>query len=333
MTLTDNHIKDLIAGYLCDKLSVEQEQELYLWISAAPENEAYFNAQREIWISTDAKALGQYDSQKAYTLFKHRVARKQNEQKQRNRLRRLWYAAASIVVLLIISSLIYIGQATHTNQTIADVVIETPIGSRTRLTLPDGTTVWLNAHSKITYSQGFGIENRHVSLSGEGFFEVKENKELPFVVESKHLKVCDLGTKFNFKDYSDDERSVVSLTEGKIALSNLMQQSNDRILIPGQHAVLEKTSGIISVEKAPVEISKQWIAGIVTFNGEGLGEIAKELERYYDIDISLKRDRTANRHFFGTFNLQEQSLHDILDAFAATGKLRYKSYGRKVIIY
>jgi len=333
MTLTDNQIKDLIAGYLCDKLSVEQEQELYLWISAAPENEAYFNAQREIWISTDAKALGQYDSQKAYALFKHRVARKQNEQKQRNRLRRLWYAAASIVVLLIISSLIYIGQATHTNQTIADVVIETPIGSRTRLTLPDGTTVWLNAHSKITYSQGFGIENRHVSLSGEGFFEVKENKELPFVVESKHLKVCDLGTKFNFKDYSDDERSVVSLTEGKIALSNLMQQSNDRILIPGQHAVLEKRSGIISVEKAQVEISKRWIAGIVTFNGEGLGEIAKELERYYDIDISLNRDRTANRHFFGTFNLQEQSLHDILDAFAATGKLRYKSYGRKVIIY
>ena len=93
--------------------------------------------------------------------------------------------------------------------------------------------MWLNAHSKITYFQSFGIENRHISLSGEGFFEVKENKELPFIVESKHLKVRDLGTEFNFKDYPDDERSVVPLTEGKIALSNLMQQSSDRILIPG----------------------------------------------------------------------------------------------------
>lgn len=108
-------------------------------------------------------------------------------------------------------------------------------------------------------------------------------------MESKHLKVRDLGTEFNFKDYPDDERSVVSLTEGKIALSNLMQQSSDRILIPGQHAVLEKRSGIISVEKAPVEISKQWIAGIITFNGEKLGKITKDLERYYDINIFLKR--------------------------------------------
>ena len=87
------------------------------------------------------KDLGQYDSQKAYALFKHRIARKQNEQKRRNHMHRFWYAAASIVVLLIISSLIYIGAGTHTKQTIADVVIETPIGSRTRLTLPDGTTV------------------------------------------------------------------------------------------------------------------------------------------------------------------------------------------------
>lgn len=126
-------------------------------------------------------------------------------------------------------------------------------------------------------------------------------------MESKHLKVCDLGTEFNFKDYPDDERSVVSLTEGKITLRNLMQQSNDRILIPSQHAVLEKTSSIISVENAPVEISKQWMAGITAFNGEKLGKITKDLERYYDIDISLKRDRTANRHLCKELHLLEST--------------------------
>ena len=109
-------------------------------------------------------------------------------------------------------------------------------------------------------------------------------------MESKHLKVRDLGTEFNFKDCPDDERSVVSLTEGKIALSNLMQQSSDRILIPSQHAVLERTSGIISVENAPVEISKHWMAGITAFNGEKFGKITKDPERYYDINISLKGD-------------------------------------------
>lgn len=96
-------------------------------------------------------------------------------------------------------------------------------------------------------------------------------------MESKHLKVCDLGTKFNFKDYPDDERSVVPLTERKIVLSNLMQQSSDRILIPSQHAVLEKTSGIISVENAPVEISKQWMAGITALMERNLARLQRIL--------------------------------------------------------
>lgn len=126
-------------------------------------------------------------------------------------------------------------------------------------------------------------------------------------MESKHLKVRDLGTEFNFKDYPDDERSVVSLTEGEIAFSNLMQQSSDRILIPSQHAVLEKTSGIISVENAPVEISKQWMADITAFNGEKLGKITKDLERYYDINISLKGDKTTNLHLCKELHLPEST--------------------------
>ena len=331
MTTTDNYIQNLIVGYLCNELTVEQEQELHAWISAAPENEEYFNTWKEIWISSDKKSLTRYDSQKAYATFKQRIACEQNTLKRKEH--KWWYAVASIAVLLVVSSLLYVGWTNNSHQAVADVVIETPIGSRTKLTLPDGTTVWLNAHSRITYSQNFGIENRHINLSGEGYFEVKENKDLPFTVESKNLKVRDLGTKFNFKDYPDDERSVVSLTEGEIALSSLKQQGGDRILVPGQQAVLEKSSGKVSVVNAKVETSKQWIAGVITFNGEKLGEIVKDLERYYDVDISFKGEHIAQRHFFGTFNSQEQSLHDILDAFAATGKLHYKSYGHRIVIY
>lgn len=333
MKTTDHHIQDLIVGYLANELTAPQEQELRTWISAAPENETYFNAWREVWFSADAASLDRYDSQKAFALFKQRMADEASMLSRKRHRRRLWYAAASIAALLVVSSLVYVGWTNRTLRTVADVVIETPVGSRMKLTLPDGTTVWLNAQSKITYSQHFGIEDRHVRLSGEGYFEVKENKALPFIVESKHLKVRDLGTKFNFKDYPGDERSIVSLTEGEIALSSLVRQDGDMILVPGQQAVLEKPSGKVSVANAPVEASTQWVAGIITFNGEKLGEVVKDLERYYGVVISFEGDRVARRRFFGTFNPQEQSLHDILDAFAATGKLRYKSHGRKVIIY
>ena len=79
--------------------------------------------------------------------------------------------------------------------TFADISVEAPLGSRTKLYLPDGTLVWLNAGSRMTYSQGFGVDNRKVELEGEGYFEVQRNEKLPFFVKTKDLQFAGIGNK------------------------------------------------------------------------------------------------------------------------------------------
>lgn len=102
---------------------------------------------------------------------------------------------------------------------LTQITVEAPYGSKTKLYLPDGTLVWLNAGSKMSYAQDFGINERSLNLSGEAYFEVTRNEEIPFKVHTEELDVKVLGTKFNFRNYKDDLEAKVCLLEGKVALN------------------------------------------------------------------------------------------------------------------
>ena len=136
--------------------------------------------------------------------------------RQEFRLSALWRYAAIIAVILAVGCFSYWQGGVNVKDTFADISVEAPLGSRTKLYLPDGTLVWLNAGSRMTYSQGFGVDNRKVELEGEGYFEVQRNEKLPFFVKTKDLQLQVLGTKFNFRDYPEDHEVVVSLLEGKV---------------------------------------------------------------------------------------------------------------------
>ena len=141
----------------------------------------------------------------------------------------LWRYAAIIAVILAVGCFSYWQGGVNVKDTFADISVEAPLGSRTKLYLPDGTLVWLNAGSRMTYSQGFGVDNRMIELEGEGYFEVRRNEKLPFFVKTKDLQLQVLGTKFNFRDYPEDHEVVVSLLEGKVELNNLLKKEKEAI--------------------------------------------------------------------------------------------------------
>jgi ferric-dicitrate binding protein FerR (iron transport regulator) len=212
--------------------------------------------------------------------------------------------------------------------------VEAPQGSRTQMTLPDGTKVWLNAGSKISYTQGFSLVNRLVMLVGEGYFEVAHNEQLPFRVSSKNLQVSVLGTKFNFRDYPADAEAAVSLAEGKVALDDLVHLGKETIYLkPNQRAVMNKQSGEISVEDYAVSNTIQWTNGNLIFDGEPLKDIIKDLERSYNVKITIADKKLLTVRFYGDFVRQEQSLNEVLDALSATGKIHYKSEGKNITLY
>lgn len=290
--------------------------------------------EEEIWFSSvSEEQLAKYDKDAAFAAFKKRVAESSKPKAQtHHRLRWLRYAAA-VAAVVAVGYFSFKGGQSNVASAFGDIVIEAPQGSRTQMTLPDGTKVCLNAGSRISYSQGFGFSVRLVSLKGEGYFEVTHNEQLPFSVESENVRVKVLGTKFNFRDYPSDAEATVSLAEGSVAMSSTKHPAEDRLLKPGQRAMVDKRTGKIYVENYDVAKSSQWTNGRLIFDGQPLMEIVKTLERSYNVKITISDNRLLTLRFYGDFLRQEQTLREVLDALAATDKIRYDQHGKNITLY
>jgi ferric-dicitrate binding protein FerR (iron transport regulator) len=288
----------------------------------------------ELWFSSVSKEeLAKYDKEAAFAVFQKRVREAGAQPKTKTRrLGWLKYAAA-VAVIVSVGYFSFKGGQSNVESSFGDIVITTPQGSRTQLALPDGSKVWLNAGSTISYSQGFGHSTRLVRLIGEGYFEVTHDEKLSFSVESDNMRVKVLGTKFNFRDYPTDAEATVSLAEGSVAMNSQMLTADDRLLKPGQRAIVDKRTGQIRVEGCEVTNASQWTNGRLIFDGQPLPEIVKTLERSYNVKITIQDKNLLVLRFYGDFLRQEQTLGEVLDALAATGKIRYEKKGKNVILF
>ena len=333
----NKHIDELIANYLTEGLDKNALDELKTWIAASAENQQYFIRQREIWFSAVSReAASVYDKDKAFENFRNRVESQKEIQSTSRRgfsLSALWRYAAVVAIIIAVGCISYWQGEVNVKDTFADISVEAPLGSKTKLYLPDGTLVWLNAGSRMTYSQGFGVDNRKVELEGEGYFEVKRNEKIPFFVKTKDLQLQVLGTKFNFRDYPEDHEVVVSLLEGKVGLNNLLREEKEAVLSPDERAVLNKANGLLTVESVTASNASQWTDGYLFFDEELLPDIAKELERSYNVKIHIANDSLKTFPFYGNFVRREQNIQEVLEALASTEKMQYKIEERNITIY
>lgn len=320
----NKHIDELIANYLTEGLDKNALDELKTWIAASAENQQYFIRQREIWFSAVSReAASVYDKDKAFENFRNRVESQKEIQSTSRRgfsLSALWRYAAVVAIIIAVGCISYWQGEVNVKDTFADISVEAPLGSKTKLYLPDGTLVWLNAGSRMTYSQGFGVDNRKVELEGEGYFEVKRNEKIPFFVKTKDLQLQVLGTKFNFRDYPEDHEVVVSLLEGKVGLNNLLREEKEAVLSPDERTVLNKANGLLTVESVTASNASQWTDGYLFFDEELLPDIAKELERSYNVKIHIANDSLKTFRFYGNFVRREQNIQEVLEALASTEK-------------
>lgn len=333
----NKHIDELIANYLTESLDKNALDELKTWIAASAENQQYFIRQREIWFSAVSReAASVYDKDKAFENFRNRVESQKEIQSTSRRgfsLSALWRYAAVVAIIIAVGCISYWQGEVNVKDTFADISVEAPLGSKTKLYLPDGTLVWLNAGSRMTYSQGFGVDNRKVELEGEGYFEVKRNEKIPFFVKTKDLQLQVLGTKFNFRDYPEDHEVVVSLLEGKVGLNNLLREEKEAVLSPDERAVLNKANGLLTVESVTASNASQWTDGYLFFDEELLPDIAKELERSYNVKIHIANDSLKTFRFYGNFVRREQNIQEVLEVLASTEKMQYKIEERNITIY
>ena len=206
--------------------------------------------------------------------------------------------------------------------------VSTPLASKTYFVLPDGSEVWLNAGSTLSYPKKFNRNKRLVKLTGEAYFDVEKSKT-PFEVETKNVHVNVLGTAFNVMSYSDTNPEV-TLERGKVQL--VSNSGAQQILEPGEQAVINPANSSIQVQKVDTEIYSSWIDNKLIFRNESLKDVVERLERWYNISIEIDDQYISDKKLTAT--IEYESITEVMDLLEITLSLKYEydKNERKLIV-
>lgn len=331
-------IDNLISMYLTGNIDTQSLKTLVAWSKESSEKSLYVRNKIEIWFSSGvAGSMTPFDKEKAFERFKNRIEKATiaEEQKQRftkSRSLKIFYRVAAAILIILLPLAGYWGGMETVKSGFSDIVVEAPMGARTKLYLPDGTLVWLNAGSKITYSQGFGVDNRDLTLEGEGYFEVKRNEEVPFKVNTEDLNLRVLGTVFNFRNYIEDDEAVVELIEGCVELNRNSIENDRYVMSPSDKYIMNKKDGSYRLLRSKPDNARAWTNGELFFDNDCLSEIARILERTYNVDIVVA-DSLKNLRFYASFVSSEMNVEEILKSFAATERMKYEIKNNRYLLY
>jgi len=221
-------------------------------------------------------------------------------------------------------------------ETVHQLELSTPIGGQYQITLSDGTRIWLNASSALTYPSSFSQSTeRIVELSGEAYFEVTPNPTKPFLVKSKGQTIRVLGTHFNVNAYDDEPAIKTTLLEGKVAVS--LPSGETKNLTPDQQSLVKADDPHIYVKIVDGPDAIDWTNGDFTFNNESIGTIMRKISRWYDVDIEFRGKIPAVN--FGGVVSRSKNITEVLQILELTGAVHFKfettenvGKGRRIII-
>lgn len=278
-----------------------------------------------------------------------------------------WQIAAS--VLLLLSGTVYFIIGSSTSKEIENLApplmhqVYTQPANRSMLLLPDGTKVWVNANSKLTYDEGFGKYNRKLLLSGEAYFIAAKNKNLPLTICTRQMIISVVGTTFNVRDYENEAQSVTSLFEGAVIVVPVADTTNFYKLKPNQKLILQKQSGMavfqdsikrsrqeanltfgtstelphititgLQIDKGDsISYEAAWVNNTLAFNNESFAEIAFKMENWYGVNIEFANSNLESIRFTGKFTTE--SVTEALHALQFTARFSFKKSKDKILIY
>jgi transmembrane sensor len=209
-------------------------------------------------------------------------------------------------------------------------VLRTPRGGQYQITLPDGTAVWLNAGSSISYPTAFTGKERNVSITGEAYFEVARGENQPFIVNVNHMQVLVLGTHFNINAYADESTINTTLLEGAVLVSP--GGNVGKLLLPGRQARVSASGDKLEeVRRVDVNSTVAWKNGYFSFDDADIPTVMRQLSRWYNIEVRYN-DKVPEGTFTGEIgrSLTQEQLLKVL----SQARINFKvEDGRKIIIY
>lgn len=284
MNIQPHEYKPIVMRYLNGEATHEEEAMIDAFIKQGEEQAALFNQWMEEWeaniFSTPAPAVDQAWQRLQETIDSH-TGRTVHMQ--------WWHkavAAAAIIVIIGCAAIWPFSGSTATQTYLCSA----PAGSKTQVTLPDGSKVWLNGGSSLAYTNQFNNDNRRVELHGEAYFEVQKHQGKPFTVHTQGYDVTVKGTKFNVSAYDNDPISTTTLMEGKVELSDGKQNLS---LAPGDAVQLDKATGQLQ-RYATDGFADGWRSGRLMYPDITLEQFGRVLSRQYNVNVHLANSQCAN---------------------------------------
>ena len=234
------------------------------------------------------------------------------------------------------------GQLAYNKQTVSQIpttkilynTLSTPRGGQYRVTLPDGTLVWLNASTSLKFPTAFSGSERKVEIKGEAYFEVAKNEAMPFVVTAENSEIKVLGTHFNVSAYADDKVLKTTLLEGSVEFSVVKKAGSENEagtikLQPGQQAQLDNANTLTVVE-ADTKEAIAWKNGYFIFNNEDIESIMQKIMRWYDVKVVYDVN-DKNIYFTGNISRAE-NVSEILRVLELTETVHFKIEGKTITV-
>ncbi len=326
-------MNDIILKYLQGNASEKEKEVLLGWLRAGEENKKTFSEIRDRWLETHNPLDYPEYAKRAFDRFALLVEVSKNKQK-RLRLSYFYKAAASVAILFVC---LLGGYLTGSKQTMDSLSSEPIVQNRVimgkdskgAVTLPDGTTVWLNAGSMLVYPDRFSDNKRSVKLEGEGYFEVVRDEKAPFFVETDGMVVNVLGTHFNVKNYENKETIETTLLSGKVEVL-LSGMSSGIVLKPNQRISCNRQNGTYSLAEVDASDYIIWIGDKLVCTNEKLSTILHRMKHWYNIDIECRKGVPLDHRL--SLTIRKESPEEILKLLTLISPIRYTIEGDKIII-
>lgn len=339
-----------------NSLSLNEKSELEYWRDSSDLNTNIYNeiVEDELFKTTLTSDKWDDNSQ----AWNQIVSRIQQPAKQFtiSRQRFMWISvAAAVIFLFSVSTLLY--QFVHQNKASSEpesyTYIFSPRGQRTRVVLPDNTKVWLNSESSLKYSTNYNSKYREVIAQGEAFFEVTHNPDKPFYVLANEVKVKVYGTSFNIRAFINEKTIEATLIEGKMSITTQVQNGKEQhevFLKPNEKCIITRDTKYVAVntpdqakqeqaaERKPeqnLEVAelviqknidpieeKVWKDGKLVFRDQSFGQLAIELERWYDVKIHFQDEKIKQYKFTGSFD--KETINQAMEALKFSSQKSYQ---------
>lgn len=352
--MDQNRIWLLIARKLATEASPTELQELESLLKAHPHYQAALELTQIYWNQHPDTSPTDSEIEAALDRIMHSgdealadpVWEKWQQQRRRSRKRwRSWSAAIAVVTIAIAAGLWPKKDKPQESPAIAtkETQVQTHMGTRTNLLLPDGTVVWLNAGSVLTYPSSFSGQERNVTLEGEAFFDVAKDEKHPFIVHTSTANIKVLGTSFDVKAYAKDKTMETTLIKGSIEVT---YRKSRIVLKPNQKLVVAKITEEekpkmaepeVKLLKPTIEahtgaiIETSWTENKLMFQDEDFKALAEKMERWYGVTINFDKEGLKNLRFTGTF--QKETIQQALEALQLTASFKYFITGNQITIY